>query len=72
MPASYGWLTPPGMTSRLGKPTDFPKGAVAQLVERELCKLEVIGSIPFSSTILPSAKWFCFCRLRRRSDRQAV
>jgi hypothetical protein len=25
-------------------------GAVAQLGERELCKLEVIGSIPFSST----------------------
>ena len=29
-------------------------GAVAQLGERELCKLEVIGSIPFSSTT-----WFC-------------
>jgi hypothetical protein len=27
-----------------------PFGAVAQLGERELCKLEVIGSIPFSST----------------------
>ena len=29
-------------------------GAVAQLGERELCKLEVIGSIPFSSTTLRS------------------
>jgi hypothetical protein len=29
-------------------------GAVAQLGERELCKLEVIGSIPFSSTT-----WLC-------------
>ena len=26
-------------------------GGVAQLGERELCKLEVIGSIPFASTI---------------------
>jgi hypothetical protein len=25
-------------------------GAVAQLGERELCKLEVVGSIPISST----------------------
>ena len=25
-------------------------GGVAQLGERELCKLEVIGSIPFAST----------------------
>ena len=31
-------------------------GAVAQLGERELCKLEVIGSIPFSSTSLRLAK----------------
>ena len=30
-------------------------GAVAQLGERELCKLEVIGSIPFSSTNLRPA-----------------
>jgi hypothetical protein len=28
-------------------------GAVAQLGERELCKLEVVGSIPIGSTILP-------------------
>ncbi len=27
-------------------------GGVAQLGERELCKLEVIGSIPFTSTNL--------------------
>ena len=27
-------------------------GAVAQLGERELCKLEVIGSIPFASTMI--------------------
>jgi hypothetical protein len=31
-------------------------GAVAQLGERELCKLEVIGSIPFSSTSLRSSE----------------
>ena len=48
-----GWLTPdvtqdPGMRVLPGN------GAVAQLGERELCKLEVIGSIPFSSTILRS------------------
>ena len=29
-------------------------GAVAQLGERELCKLEVVGSIPIGSTII---KW---------------
>jgi hypothetical protein len=29
-------------------------GAVAQLGERGLCKPEVIGSIPFSSTDLPA------------------
>ena len=34
------------------------QGAVAQLGERELCKLEVVGSIPIGSTILPRAKWF--------------
>jgi hypothetical protein len=33
-------------------------GAVAQLGERLLCKQEVIGSIPFSSTSLAAAAWF--------------
>jgi hypothetical protein len=42
--ASFGWLTPVRVNRK--------SGAVAQLVERELCKLEVIGSIPFSSTTL--------------------
>jgi hypothetical protein len=28
-----------------------PKGAIAQLVERVLCKHEVVGSIPSGSTI---------------------
>ncbi len=27
-----------------------PRGAVAQLGERQLCKLDVVGSIPISST----------------------
>ncbi len=31
-----------------------PRGGVAQLGERVLCKHEVIGSIPFTSTILDS------------------
>ena len=28
----------------------WPRGAVAQLGERQLCKLDVVGSIPSSST----------------------
>ncbi len=28
-----------------------PRGAVAQLGERQLCKLDVVGSIPISSTL---------------------
>ena len=32
-------------------------GAVAQLGERLLCKQEVIGSIPFSSTSEEGASW---------------
>jgi hypothetical protein len=35
------------------RPIFFP-GAVAQLGERELCKLEVVGSIPIGSTSLRS------------------
>ena len=31
--------------------TAFRSGAVAQLGERQLCKLDVIGSIPISSTV---------------------
>jgi hypothetical protein len=33
-----------------------PRGAVAQLGERQLCKLDVVGSIPISSTSFPKAK----------------
>ena len=36
----------------------FRSGAVAQLGERELCKLEVVGSIPIGSTILLRATRF--------------
>ena len=49
-----------GRELRLGKPsspTSFAhpaRGAVAQLGERELCKLEVVGSIPIGSTSLRS------------------
>jgi hypothetical protein len=34
----------------MAEPPDPGKGGVAQLVERLLCKQEVIGSIPFTST----------------------
>ncbi len=36
----------------LGPPSsdELLDGAVAQLVERQLCKLDVVGSIPISST----------------------
>ena len=37
-------------TRRRATKSDVAKGAVAQLGERLLCKQEVIGSIPFSST----------------------
>ena len=33
-----------------GPPLETSDGAVAQLGERELCKLEVVGSIPIGST----------------------
>ena len=32
---------------------EVPRGAVAQLGERQLCKLDVVGSIPISSTSFP-------------------
>ena len=31
-------------------------GAVAQLGERQLCKLDVVGSIPISSTSFPDGR----------------
>ena len=48
-PASFGWQA----TLRLNQLT-FLNGVVAQLGERELCKLEVVGSIPIDSTNLRS------------------
>jgi hypothetical protein len=50
-----GWLAP-DVTQDPGIRVLPGNGAVAQLGERELCKLEVIGSIPFSSTSLRVAK----------------
>ena len=41
-----GGSNPPRPTSS----DDGLDGAVAQLVERQLCKLDVVGSIPISST----------------------
>ena len=49
-------------------------GAVAQLGERLLCKQEVIGSIPFSSTISIDCRQrstFVVCRFERRALRAA-
>jgi hypothetical protein len=48
--------------------TEVPSGTggVAQLGERLLCKQEVIGSIPFTSTIFrwrKVSKW-CICETR--------
>jgi hypothetical protein len=43
-----GGSNPPRPTSS-DRPLD---GAVAQLVERQLCKLDVVGSIPISSTTM--------------------
>ena len=40
-----------------GEPSDL--GALAQLVERCLCKAEVRGSIPLGSTTARSARVFC-------------
>ena len=34
----------------------FQKGAIAQLVERVLCKHEVVGSIPSGSTKVAAAR----------------
>jgi hypothetical protein len=45
----------------------LPSGAVAQLGERGLCKPEVVGSIPISSTndvVFETASW---CRAPRRA-----
>jgi hypothetical protein len=46
---------------RLASQIEPISGAVAQLGERELCKLEVVGSIPIGST-----------RLRSQSEWQAT
>jgi hypothetical protein len=48
-------------------------GAVAQLGERELCKLEVVGSIPISSTNLRSrAMLDVSCRSRQTTSKIAL
>ena len=39
----------------LAGPASIQLGAIAQLVERVLCKHEVVGSIPSGSTTLPEA-----------------
>ena len=46
-----GGSNPPRPTTSSGGSLD---GAVAQLVERQLCKLDVVGSIPISSTRIQS------------------
>ena len=43
--------------SRAGLPLE--RGAIAQLVERVLCKHEVVGSIPSGSTISKQACELC-------------
>ena len=40
--------------------TLIPAGGVAQLGERLLCKQEVIGSIPFTSTIAATGGRYCW------------
>ncbi len=47
------------------------KGAVAQLGERLLCKQEVIGSIPFSSTNSHEEALIVIVREVHRDSRQA-
>jgi hypothetical protein len=37
-----------------GEPLLLFLGAVAQLGERQLCKLDVVGSNPISSTVVPA------------------
>jgi hypothetical protein len=46
-------------------------GAIAQLVERVLCKHEVVGSIPSGSTILRSPPGF-EGRARREADHSSI
>jgi hypothetical protein len=48
---------------------DDTQGAVAQLGERQLCKLDVVGSIPISSTRLESGLFFDNC-IGRKSNRR--
>ena len=45
----------PLRAASVGRPARDRIGAVAQLGERELCKLEVVGSIPIGSTNLRCA-----------------
>ena len=56
-------LPPPRIFGRQGPPADL--GGVAQLGERLLCKQEVIGSIPFTSTTDATHIVRC-CRPRQR------
>ena len=60
-----GGSNPPRPTSS----DDELDGAVAQLVERQLCKLDVVGSIPISSTkILPGTRVPAWRRSPRSPD----
>ena len=48
------WIGPRGLNLKLKVKERSGDGAIAQLVERQLCKLNVEGSNPFSSTRFPS------------------
>ena len=50
---------------------EVPRGAVAQLGERQLCKLDVVGSIPISSTNVSVAPVDVFTGAAERSLKSA-
>ena len=52
---------------RVGGRAAMFSGAVAQLGERGLCKPEVVGSIPISSTIVPCGRGTAASEARRRT-----
>jgi hypothetical protein len=54
-----------------GPPTDMGYGAVAQLGERQLCKLDVVGSIPIGSTKFLGSLTIAYAQVGSRERKPA-
>ena len=53
----FPWIEDSGSNDSAQLSAPLKQGAIAQLVERVLCKHEVVGSIPSGSTSLSALRW---------------